>query len=103
MSADIPVPKHHHAGMVLIAGIKILKGALILFVGFGLLKLVHADIATLFSQLLEAMNLGADSRLIHALVLKVDALQPHGIRHLDMPCTPARVWAAMHGDVSPPA
>ena len=79
MSADIPVPKHHHAGMVLIAGIKILKGALSLFVGFGLLKLVHADIATLFSQLLEAMNLGADSRLIHALVLKVDALQPHSI------------------------
>jgi carbon-monoxide dehydrogenase large subunit len=27
----------------------------------------------------------------------VDALAPFGVTHLDMPCTPARVWAAMHG------
>ena len=25
----------------------------------------------------------------------VDALSPHGIEHLDMPATPARVWEAM--------
>jgi hypothetical protein len=25
----------------------------------------------------------------------VDALSPHGVRHIDMPMTPARVWAAM--------
>jgi len=25
----------------------------------------------------------------------VDALQPHGVTHLDMPLTPERVWAAM--------
>jgi carbon-monoxide dehydrogenase large subunit len=29
----------------------------------------------------------------------VDALAPFGVRHLDMPCTPAKVWAAMQQGV----
>jgi hypothetical protein len=28
----------------------------------------------------------------------VDALAPFGMRHADMPLTPAAVWRAMHGD-----
>jgi uncharacterized membrane protein (DUF2068 family) len=79
MNPESTVLKHHQAGMVLIAGVKIVKGVLGMVLGLGLLKLVHADVATLFSQLLEALNLGADSRLIHALVLKVDALQPQSL------------------------
>ena len=27
----------------------------------------------------------------------IDALRPLGITHLDMPLTPARLWAAIHG------
>lgn len=69
----------HHAGLVVIAVFKIVKGLLLLLVGLGLLKLVHAEIATLFSLLIEALHLDADSRLLHALVLKVDALQPHSV------------------------
>jgi carbon-monoxide dehydrogenase large subunit len=30
----------------------------------------------------------------------VDALAPFGIRHIDMPLTPARVWSALHGNGS---
>src|SRR2546427_10112291 len=71
--------KQHHTGIVLIAGLKVLKGLLLLIVGLGLLKLVHADIATLFARLLEALHLNADSRILHRLVLKVDALQPHSV------------------------
>ena len=71
--------KQHHTGMALIAGFKVAKGVLLLLVGLGLLKLVHADIATLFSQLLEALHLNADSRILHNLILKVDALQPHSV------------------------
>lgn len=70
---------HHNAGLAVIALFKLVKGLLLLLVGLGLLKLVHAEIATLFSLLIEALHLNADSRLIHALVLKVDALQPHGV------------------------
>jgi carbon-monoxide dehydrogenase large subunit len=27
----------------------------------------------------------------------VDALAPYGVRHLDMPATPERVWRAIQG------
>jgi carbon-monoxide dehydrogenase large subunit len=30
----------------------------------------------------------------------VDALRPYGIRHIDMPATPERVWQAMRDAVS---
>ena len=71
--------RSHHTGLAVIAVFKVVKGLLLLFLGLGLLKLVHAEIATLFSLLIEALHLNADSRLIHALVLKVDALQPHSV------------------------
>lgn len=58
---------------------KVVKGLLLLLLGSGLLKLMHAEIATLFSLLIEALNLNADSRFIHTLVLKVDALQPNSV------------------------
>ena len=68
--------KQHHTGMILIAVFKVVKGLLLLLVGLGLLRLVHAETATLFSQLLEALHLNAESHILHALVLQVDALRP---------------------------
>ncbi|MEO7864105.1 MAG: DUF2127 domain-containing protein [Nitrospirales bacterium] len=72
-------PRSHHTGLAVIAVFKVVKALLLLLLGLSLLKLVHAEIATLFSILIEALHLNADSRLIHALVLKVDALQPHTV------------------------
>lgn len=71
--------RSHQTGLAVIAVFKVVKGLLLLLVGLGLLQLMHAEIATLFSQLIEALHLNADSRIIHALVLKVDALQPHSV------------------------
>ena len=79
MAAENARSKRHHTGIVLIAVLKVVKGVVLLAVGLGLLKLVHADIATLFSRLLEFFNLDDHSRLLHALVLKVDALQPKSV------------------------
>ena len=64
--------------MVAIAVFKLFKGGLLLLVGVGL-ELIHADIATLFSLLLEFLHINADTRLMHAIVLQVDALQPHSV------------------------
>jgi uncharacterized membrane protein (DUF2068 family) len=69
----------HHSGLAAIALFKMAKGLLLLSAGFGLLELLHADIATLFAQLLEALHVNADSRAIHALILRVDELQPHTV------------------------
>ena len=71
--------KQHHTGMVVIAAFKVVKGLLLLLVGLGFLRLVHAETATLFSKLLEALHLNAESHILHALVLQVDALRPESI------------------------
>lgn len=71
--------RSHHTGLATIALFRLVKGVLLLLVGLGLLKLVHAGIAALFSRLIEALHWNADSRIIHALVLKVDALQPQDL------------------------
>jgi carbon-monoxide dehydrogenase large subunit len=47
----------------------------------------------------ESATVGSPPCIVNAVV---DALQPYGVRHVDMPCTPARVWAAMQGRAEPP-
>ncbi len=40
----------------------------------------------------ESSNVGAPPAIVNAVV---DALKPLGVKHVDMPCSPARVWQAM--------
>ena len=40
---------------------------------------MHAEIATLFSLLIEALHSNANSRLIYGLVLRVDELEAHSV------------------------
>ncbi len=48
----------------------------------------------------ESSNVGSPPAIVNAVV---DALSPLGVKHVDMPCTPSRVWAAMQGRAEPPA
>ena len=48
----------------------------------------------------ESPNVGSPPAIVNAII---DALhETHGVDHIDMPCTPARVWAAMQGRAEPP-
>jgi carbon-monoxide dehydrogenase large subunit len=47
----------------------------------------------------ESSNVGAPPAVVNAIV---DALEPYGVTHIDMPVTPARVWEAMNSNPSPP-
>jgi carbon-monoxide dehydrogenase large subunit len=48
----------------------------------------------------ESPNVGSPPAIVNAVI---DALyETHGVEHIDMPCTPARVWAAMQGRPEPP-
>jgi carbon-monoxide dehydrogenase large subunit len=48
----------------------------------------------------ESPNVGSPPAVVNAVI---DALhESHGVKHLDMPMTPARVWAAMQGRPEPP-
>jgi carbon-monoxide dehydrogenase large subunit len=48
----------------------------------------------------ESATVGSPSAVVNAIV---DALQPYGVVHIDMPCTPSRVWEAMQGRHVPTA
>src|SRR3984885_2871123 len=48
----------------------------------------------------ESPNVGSPPAIVNAII---DALhETYGVDHVDMPCTPARVWAAMQGRAEPP-
>ncbi|MBB4662080.1 aerobic carbon-monoxide dehydrogenase large subunit [Conexibacter arvalis] len=47
----------------------------------------------------ESATVGSPPAIVNAVV---DALRPYGVRHVDMPCTPSRVWEAMQGRGAPP-
>jgi carbon-monoxide dehydrogenase large subunit len=42
----------------------------------------------------ESATVGSPPAIVGAIV---DALAPFGVRHIEMPCTPGRVWEAMQG------
>ncbi len=48
----------------------------------------------------ESATVGSPSAVVNAVV---DALAPYGVVHIDMPCTPSRVWEAMQGRHVPTA
>jgi carbon-monoxide dehydrogenase large subunit len=47
----------------------------------------------------ESATVGSPPAIVNAIV---DALAPFGVPHVDMPCTPSRVWEAMEGRAAPP-
>jgi carbon-monoxide dehydrogenase large subunit len=48
----------------------------------------------------ESPTVGSPPAIVNAVI---DALHDsHGVDHIDMPCTPARVWDAMQGKAAPP-
>jgi aerobic carbon-monoxide dehydrogenase large subunit len=48
----------------------------------------------------ESPTVGSPPAIVNAVI---DALHDaHGVDHIDMPCTPARVWDAMQGRAAPP-
>jgi carbon-monoxide dehydrogenase large subunit len=46
----------------------------------------------------ESATVGSPPTIVNAIC---DALRPFGVRHLDMPCTPSRVWDAMRNGAAP--
>jgi carbon-monoxide dehydrogenase large subunit len=47
----------------------------------------------------ESATVGSPPAIMNAII---DALEPYGVHHMDMPATPARVWEAMQGRAEPP-
>jgi carbon-monoxide dehydrogenase large subunit len=47
----------------------------------------------------ESATVGSPPTIVNAIC---DALAPYGVHHVDMPCTPSRVWEAMQAKGGPP-
>jgi len=47
----------------------------------------------------EAATVGSPAAVVNAVI---DAISPFGVRHADMPLTPANVWSAIQGQAAGP-
>jgi uncharacterized membrane protein (DUF2068 family) len=69
-------------GLKIIAGAKILKGALLCFLSLGVLDLVHRDVAAFALHLVQILRISPENRYVHLLLEKLGVIDPATIRHL---------------------
>jgi uncharacterized membrane protein (DUF2068 family) len=72
------------AWVVLIGIFKLLKAAACLILGFGLLRVLHKDVAAVAIHYLEALRLDPDNRYIHRALLKIFRVTPKDLRELSV-------------------
>jgi uncharacterized membrane protein (DUF2068 family) len=75
-------PMRRDAWVVLIGIFKLLKGAACLILGFGLLRMLHKDVAAVALHYLEALRTDPDNRYIHSTLLKIFRVTPKQLREL---------------------
>jgi len=68
----------------LIGLFKLAKGLSLLIVGFGLLKLLHRDVASVTEHWIEVLRVDPDNRFIHRALLKVFNVTPKQLRELSV-------------------
>jgi uncharacterized membrane protein (DUF2068 family) len=66
----------------LIAVFKLVKGCLLVAAGIGVLRLVHRDVANVFTQWIDVLRVDPDNRYAHALLAKVLSLDDRKLREI---------------------
>jgi uncharacterized membrane protein (DUF2068 family) len=66
----------------LIAGLKLFEGVLILAAAFGVLKLLHHDVAGVATDGIAALRMDPDNRYIHSLLVKLSVLNDHRLKQI---------------------
>jgi uncharacterized membrane protein (DUF2068 family) len=70
-----------HSGLIrLIALFKLLKAASLIVVGFGILKLIHTDVATELEHWVAILGFDPGSRMVSHAIQKVTNISPDKIR-----------------------
>jgi uncharacterized membrane protein (DUF2068 family) len=70
------------AWIILIGIFKLLKGAACLILGFGLLRMLHKDVAATAIHYLEALRMDPDNRYIHRALVKTFRVTPKQLKEL---------------------
>jgi uncharacterized membrane protein (DUF2068 family) len=68
--------------LFLIGLFKLLKGVSLLVLGFGLLRLVHRDVAAVAHHWIEVLRVDPENRFIHRALLRIFNVTPKQLREL---------------------
>jgi uncharacterized membrane protein (DUF2068 family) len=70
--------------LLLIALFKLLKGAALIAVGIGAIKLLHRDVAETITDWINFLRVDPDNRLIHGLLIRVLRVSPNQLKALSV-------------------
>ena len=68
--------------ILLIGVFKLVKGISLLILGFGLLRLLHRDVATVVDHWIEVLRVDPENRFIHRAILRIFNVTPKQLREL---------------------
>jgi uncharacterized membrane protein (DUF2068 family) len=63
---------------------KLVKGISLLIVGFGLLRLLHRDVASVVQHWIEVLRVDPDNRFVHRALLRIFNVTPKQLRELSV-------------------
>jgi uncharacterized membrane protein (DUF2068 family) len=72
------------ATLLLIAIFKLLKGAALIAVGIGAVKLLHRDVAEAVMHWVDILRVDPDNRLVHSLLGRILRISPHQLKALSV-------------------
>jgi uncharacterized membrane protein (DUF2068 family) len=72
------------SGLLLIGVFKLLKGLLLVAVGFGALRFLHKDLGVSVNHLVQVLRIDPENRFIHSLLAKILAVNPKQLRELSV-------------------
>ena len=71
-------------GILLIGIFKLVKGLLLVAVGFGALKLLHRDVETVVQHWVDILRVDPENRFIHRLLTKILSVSPKQLKELSV-------------------
>lgn len=81
---QMPNPKTHSRGLMLIATFKLLKGFALLALGIGALRLLHKDVAAVADHWINAFRVDPHNRYIHWLLAKMPMVDDRKLKELSV-------------------
>lgn len=76
--------KRHHAGLLAISVMKILKAIFFLGVGIGALRLLHKDLADLAMRIATALKFDTEGHFVNNVLDHVQEVTPHRLKQLSV-------------------
>jgi uncharacterized membrane protein (DUF2068 family) len=74
----------HDVWIFLIGLFKLLKGVSLIILGFGLLHLLHRDVAAVAEHWIEVLRVDPDNRLVHRALLRIFNVTPKQLKELSV-------------------